>query len=45
MELRFTFPIEPGVGIGPVRFGMTKDEVSRLFTFVYRSLDVPAMVT
>ena len=31
------FSIEPGQGIGPVRFGMSKDEVSRLFTFVYRS--------
>lgn len=32
-----TFEIEPGRGIGPVRFGMSKEEVSRLFTYVYRS--------
>lgn len=37
MQDQFQFSIEPGVGIGPVRFGMSKDEVSRLFTFVYRS--------
>jgi len=33
----YTFEIEPGRGIGPVRFGMSKEEVSRLFTYVYRS--------
>ena len=37
MGTHFDFSIEPGQGVGPVRFGMTKDEVSRLFTYVYRS--------
>lgn len=37
MSHNFRFDIEPGIGIGPVRFGMSKEKVSRLFTFVYRS--------
>jgi hypothetical protein len=37
VQEQFRFSIEPGVGIGPVRFRMSKDQVSRLFTFVYRS--------
>lgn len=32
----YTFEIEPGRGIGPVRFGMSKEEVSKFFTYVYR---------
>jgi hypothetical protein len=39
-ELRKThhhFVIEPLVGVGPIQFGMTKDEVSHAFTYVYRS--------
>lgn len=31
------FIIEPKLGVGPVRFGMHKDEVGRLFTYVYTS--------
>jgi hypothetical protein len=31
------FVIEPGKGVGPIRFGMHKDDVSRAFTYVYRS--------
>jgi hypothetical protein len=31
------FVIEPLKGIGPIRFGMHKDEVSRAFTYVYAS--------
>jgi hypothetical protein len=31
------FVIEPLKSVGPVRFGMHKDEVSRAFTYVYRS--------
>ena len=31
------FVIEPLKGVGPVRFGMHKDEASRAFTYVYTS--------
>jgi hypothetical protein len=31
------FVIEPGRGVGPIRFGMHKDEVSHAFTYIYRS--------
>jgi hypothetical protein len=31
------FVIEPLKGVGPIRFGMHKDEVSREFTYVYTS--------
>jgi hypothetical protein len=31
------FVVEPLKGVGPIRFGMHKDEVSRAFTYVYRS--------
>src|ERR1043166_2752809 len=31
------FVIEPLHGVGPIRFGMHKDEVSRVFTYVYTS--------
>jgi hypothetical protein len=31
------FVIEPLNGVGPIRFGMHKDEVSRAFTYVYSS--------
>ena len=31
------FVIEPHKGIGPIQFGMHKDEVSRAFTYVYTS--------
>lgn len=31
------FVIEPFVGVGPIKFGMTRDEVGRVFTYVYRS--------
>jgi hypothetical protein len=31
------FVIEPLKGVGPIRFGMHKDEVSRAFTYVYTS--------
>lgn len=31
------FVIEPLVGVGPIRLGMHKEEVSRAFTYVYRS--------
>lgn len=31
------FIIEPLHGVGPIRFGMHKDEVSRAFTYVYSS--------
>ena len=31
------FVIEPVKGVGPIRFGMHKDEVSRAFTYVYTS--------
>lgn len=31
------FAIEPGMGIGPIRFGMHKDEVARVFTYAYTS--------
>ncbi len=36
-EIHHHFIIEPLVGVGPIRFGMTKDEVSHAFTYVYRS--------
>jgi hypothetical protein len=31
------FVIEPHQGVGPIRFGMHKEEVSRAFTYVYSS--------
>jgi hypothetical protein len=31
------FLIEPHKGVGPIRFGMHKDEVSHAFTYVYTS--------
>ena len=31
------FVIEPLKGVGPIRFGMRKDEVSCAFTYVYKS--------
>jgi hypothetical protein len=31
------FVVEPLKGVGPIRFGMHKDEVSRAFTYVYSS--------
>lgn len=31
------FVVEPLKGVGPIRFGMHKDEVSRAFTYVYAS--------
>ena len=31
------FVVEPLKGVGPIRFGMPKDEVSRVFTYVYTS--------
>lgn len=31
------FVVEPLRGVGPIRFGMHKDEVSRAFTYVYTS--------
>jgi hypothetical protein len=31
------FVIEPLKGVGPIRFGMHKDEVGRAFTYVYTS--------
>ena len=31
------FIIEPLKGVGPVRFGVHKDDVSRVFTYVYCS--------
>src|SRR5437870_8144283 len=31
------FVVEPLKGVGPIRFGMHKDEVSRAFTYVYTS--------
>ncbi len=31
------FVVEPLTGVGPIRFGMHKDEVSRAFTYVYTS--------
>jgi hypothetical protein len=31
------FVVEPLKGVGPIRFGMHKDEVSRTFTYVYSS--------
>jgi hypothetical protein len=31
------FVIEPKKGVGPIRFGMHKDDVSRAFTYVYTS--------
>jgi hypothetical protein len=31
------FVIDPLKGVGPIRFGMHKDEVSHAFTYVYRS--------
>src|SRR5581483_8492462 len=31
------FVVEPLGGVGPIRFGMHKDEVSRAFTYVYTS--------
>ena len=31
------FVIEPRKAVGPIRFGMSKDEVSRAFTYVYSS--------
>jgi hypothetical protein len=31
------FVVEPLNGVGPIRFGMHKDEVSRAFTYVYSS--------
>ena len=31
------FVVEPLKGVGPIRFGMHKDEVSRVFTYVYAS--------
>src|SRR5262245_2407632 len=31
------FVIEPLKGVGPIRFGMSKEEVSRAFTYVYTS--------
>jgi hypothetical protein len=31
------FVVEPLTGVGPIRFGMHKDEVSHAFTYVYTS--------
>jgi hypothetical protein len=31
------FVVEPLKGVGPIRFGMRKDDVSRAFTYVYTS--------
>ncbi len=31
------FVVEPLMGVGPIRFGMHKDEISRAFTYVYTS--------
>ena len=31
------FVIEPMVGVGPIRFGMHRDEVARAFTYAYTS--------
>jgi hypothetical protein len=31
------FVVEPLKGVGPIRFGLHKDEVSRAFTYVYTS--------
>jgi hypothetical protein len=31
------FLVEPRKGVGPIRFGMHKDEASRAFPYVYRS--------
>ena len=31
------FVIDPLKGVGPIRFGMHKDEVSHVFTYVYTS--------
>ena len=33
----YHFVIEPLVGVGPIKFGMHRDEVERAFTYVYRS--------
>jgi hypothetical protein len=37
MSPKHHFVIEPLKGVGPIQFGMHKDEVSRAFTYVYRS--------
>ncbi len=37
MSTAHHFVIEPLKGVGPIRFGMHKDEVSRAFTYVYSS--------
>jgi hypothetical protein len=36
-QIRHHFVIEPLVGVGPIRLGMHKDEVSHAFTYAYRS--------
>ena len=36
-EKKHHFVIEPLKSVGPIHFGMPKDEVSRAFTYVYRS--------
>jgi len=35
--IKHHFVITPGVGVGPIRFGMHEDEVSHAFTYVYAS--------
>lgn len=37
MNTDWRFVVEPLKGVGPIRFGMHKDDVSRAFTYVYRS--------